>query len=112
MAPPEEIPVLHLAGSSCAIPRARWRPKSAEGLGINTNQVAEYEALIRALEGLSGRGAKQVKILTDSQFVVYQCRHLPRQRFSNEGFVGAGQRAGTAVRKNGTHSYPSLQPPV
>jgi ribonuclease HI len=51
-----------------------------EAIGINTNQVAEYEALIRALKELLQRGAKQVKILTDSQFVVYQVTGVYRAK--------------------------------
>jgi ribonuclease HI len=41
-------------------------------IGVNTNQVAEYEALIRALAELKGLGARRVKIFTDSEFVTKQ----------------------------------------
>lgn len=41
-------------------------------LGTNTNQVAEYEALIRALEELLKAGARRALVKTDSQFVVKQ----------------------------------------
>jgi ribonuclease HI len=41
-------------------------------LGKNTNQVAEYEGLIRALQELKLLGAKRVRIFTDSEFVVKQ----------------------------------------
>lgn len=51
-----------------------------ERIGINTNQVAEYEALIRALSELHQRDAKRVKILTDSQFVVYQVTGIYRAK--------------------------------
>lgn len=51
-----------------------------EAIGINTNQVAEYEALIRALTELLHRGATRVKILTDSQFVVYQVTGVYRAK--------------------------------
>lgn len=51
-----------------------------ERIGINTNQVAEYEALIRALTELCQRDAKRVKILTDSQFVVYQVTGIYRAK--------------------------------
>jgi ribonuclease HI len=51
-----------------------------ECIGINTNQVAEYEALIRALTELVQREAKQVKIVTDSQFVVYQVTGIYRAK--------------------------------
>src|SRR5262249_37253849 len=41
-------------------------------VGINTNQVAEYEALIRALEELTSLGARRAQVFTDSQFVTKQ----------------------------------------
>ena len=41
-------------------------------LGTNTNQVAEYEGLIRAFEELHTLGAQRVHVYTDSQFVVRQ----------------------------------------
>jgi ribonuclease HI len=43
-----------------------------EAIGENTNQVAEYEALIRALAELRALGARRVKVFTDSQFVARQ----------------------------------------
>lgn len=49
-------------------------------IGKNTNQVAEYEALICALKELADRGARRVKILTDSQFVVYQVSGIYRAK--------------------------------
>lgn len=67
-----------------------------ERIGTNTNQVAEYEALIRALEELEKRGARRVKIFTDSQFVVYQVTGIyrakdPRMKILLER-VKAGER--------------------
>lgn len=41
-------------------------------MGVNTNQVAEYEGVIRALEELKTLGARRAVIKTDSQFVVRQ----------------------------------------
>lgn len=52
----------------------------SESIGINTNQVAEYEALIRALAELADRGARHVEIFTDSQFVVYQVTGIYRAK--------------------------------
>lgn len=46
--------------------------KDGVALGVNTNQVAEYEGLIRVLEELKSLGARRVWIKTDSQFVVRQ----------------------------------------
>ncbi len=39
---------------------------------MNTNQVAEYEGLIRALRELKALGARRALVKTDSQFVVRQ----------------------------------------
>lgn len=41
-------------------------------LGVNTNQVAEYEGVIRALQELRTLGARRAVVKTDSQFVVRQ----------------------------------------
>jgi ribonuclease HI len=41
-------------------------------IGVNTNQVAEYEALIRALKELREAGARRARVFTDSEFVVKQ----------------------------------------
>lgn len=49
-------------------------------IGVNTNQVAEYEGLICALEELQGRGARRVKVSTDSEFVVKQVNGLYKAR--------------------------------
>jgi ribonuclease HI len=43
-----------------------------EAIGVNTNQVAEYEALIRVLAELRTFKASRVKVFTDSQFVARQ----------------------------------------
>lgn len=51
-----------------------------QAIGVNTNQVAEYEALLRALEELIGAGARRAKILTDSEFVVKQFNGVYRAR--------------------------------
>lgn len=49
-------------------------------IGTNTNQVAEYEGLICALEELRKRGARRVKVSTDSEFVVKQVTGLYKAR--------------------------------
>jgi ribonuclease HI len=53
-------------------PSGRVVEEIRQFLGVNTNQVAEYEGLIRALEALRAAGARRVRIFTDSQFVVKQ----------------------------------------
>lgn len=53
-------------------PSGRLVKEIKKAIGINTNQVAEYEALIRALQELNLLGAERAKIFTDSQFVTKQ----------------------------------------
>lgn len=49
-------------------------------LGTNTNQVAEYEGLIRALEELKAFGARRARVFTDSEFVVKQFNGIYKVR--------------------------------
>jgi ribonuclease HI len=44
----------------------------AEPLGIATNNVAEYSALIRALEEARGLGCSQIAVITDSELMARQ----------------------------------------
>lgn len=44
----------------------------AEPLGIATNNVAEYRALIRALEEAGGLGCSRIKVFTDSELMARQ----------------------------------------
>lgn len=53
-------------------PAGRTAGEWGVALGVNTNQVAEYEAVIRALMELKALGARRAVVKTDSQFVVRQ----------------------------------------
>ena len=44
----------------------------AEPLGITTNNVAEYTALIRSLEEARALGCKQILVITDSELMARQ----------------------------------------
>ncbi len=57
--------------------------EKAEFLGERTNNQAEYEALIVALESLSELGARAVRILSDSELLVKQMR--AEYRIKNQG---------------------------
>src|SRR5947208_13424143 len=46
--------------------------EEAETLGTATNNVAEYTALVRALELASGRGVKALSVFSDSELLVKQ----------------------------------------
>jgi ribonuclease HI len=44
----------------------------AEQIGVATNNVAEYRAVLRALEAASQLGAREVEIVNDSELVARQ----------------------------------------
>jgi|Deesub1362B_J571_1020462.scaffolds.fasta_scaffold00195_34 ribonuclease HI len=48
----------------------------SEHIGITTNNVAEYTALIKALEMALSMGAQRVKVMLDSELVVKQLKGL------------------------------------
>jgi ribonuclease HI len=53
----------------------------AERIGVATNNVAEYRALLRGLERAAALGAREVRLINDSQLVarqltgVYKVKH-------------------------------------
>jgi ribonuclease HI len=63
----------------------------AEYLGDRTNNQAEYEALIVALEELSRLGARSVRFLSDSELLVKQMR--AEYRIKNQGLLPLFGRA-------------------
>jgi ribonuclease HI len=73
------------AGYGIAVYDPRWQKKDAlKGhLGTNTNNFAEYSALIRALEYALEHGVTHVKIFTDSELVVRQMKGLYKIRSKN-----------------------------
>lgn len=48
----------------------------AETIGVATNNVAEYEALLRGLERAAALGARQVEVINDSELVAKQVNGL------------------------------------
>lgn len=55
----------------------------SQAIGIATNNVAEYRAVIAALEKALGLGAKQVEVLSDSELMVEQLNG--RYKVKSEG---------------------------
>lgn len=80
----EAVLHLHIDGASRGNPgEAAWgvhvtRPDGAEVAGLSgtlgraTNNVAEYQALLHALRFALERGARRVRVFSDSQLVVRQ----------------------------------------
>jgi probable phosphoglycerate mutase len=62
-----------------------------EGIGINTNNVAEYRGLIAALEWAHAHGHTRLHIKSDSQLIVQQM--LGNYRVKHEGLIPLYQKA-------------------
>src|SRR4051812_31351706 len=59
-------------GISLADPEGNVVKEVAEPLGITTNNVAEYSALIRALEEARALGCANISVFTDSELMARQ----------------------------------------
>ena len=68
-----------------------------EYLGIQTNNVAEYSALIAALEYAAGAKHKSLKVLSDSELLVRQMRG--EYKVKNPALRELYDRAGALTRK-------------
>ncbi len=66
-------------------------------LGQATNNVAEYTALIRALEAARELGARSLRIRTDSELLVRQIEG--RYRVKNEGLIPLFERVRRLMRE-------------
>lgn len=62
-----------------------------EGIGINTNNVAEYRGLIAALEWAHANGHTRLHVKSDSQLIVQQM--LGNYRVKHEGLIPLYQKA-------------------
>ena len=62
-----------------------------EGIGVNTNNVAEYRGLIAALEWALAHGHPRLHIRSDSLLIVQQM--LGKYRVKHEGLIPLYQRA-------------------
>jgi ribonuclease HI len=73
----------------------------SEYIGVTTNNVAEYTALIRALEMALKMGAKRIKVMLDSELVVKQLHGIYRVR--NERLLTLYKKTLTLLQKFSTH---------
>lgn len=69
------------------------------GIGINTNNVAEYRGLIAALEWALEHGHSRLHVRSDSLLIVQQM--LGNYRVKHEGLIPLHQRARTLARQIG-----------
>ena len=62
-----------------------------EGIGVNTNNVAEYRGLIAALEWALAHGHRRLHVRSDSLLIVQQM--LGNYRVKHEGLIPLHQKA-------------------
>ncbi|HET7572896.1 MAG TPA: ribonuclease HI family protein [Gaiellaceae bacterium] len=82
---------------------------AAEGraIGVATNNVAEYSALIAGLERAVELQVGEVEVVSDSELLVKQMRG--EYRVKNEALRGLSVRAGQLARQVGTVTYTAVR---
>ena len=63
----------------------------SEGLGVTTNNIAEYTALVTALEKCLELGFRQIEVRMDSELIVRQM--TGQYRVKHEGLIPLFQKA-------------------
>ena len=66
-------------------PTGQERHRVSEAIGVTTNNVAEYRALVSALEAALALGARRVEARLDSELIVRQA--IGRYRVKNPGLI-------------------------
>ena len=74
-----------------------------DGIGINTNNVAEYRGLIAALEWALEHGHTRLHVKSDSLLIVQQM--LGAYRVKHEGLIPLYQRARMLAAKIGNVTF-------
>jgi ribonuclease HI len=82
---------------------------AAEGaaIGVATNNVAEYRALIAGLERARELGVREVEVISDSELLVKQMRG--EYRVKNEALRGLSAEAGRLAGTIGRVSYRAVR---
>ena len=78
-----------------------------ETIGVATNNVAEYSALIAGLEKALELGLREVDVVSDSELMVKQM--LGEYRVKNEALRELSVRAGRLARELGTVTYTAVR---
>jgi ribonuclease HI len=71
-------------------PTGRITHEVSETLGVTTNNVAEYRALIAGLEAALALGARRVEVRMDSELIVRQA--IGRYRVKNPALISLHNR--------------------
>jgi ribonuclease HI len=78
-----------------------------EKIGVATNNVAEYSALIAGLEAALERGITDLEVVSDSELVVKQMRG--EYKVKNEALRGLSQEAARLARELGKVAYTAVR---
>jgi ribonuclease HI len=78
-----------------------------EAIGVATNNVAEYRALLAGLESAIGAGVNELEVVSDSELLVKQMRG--EYRVKNEALRGLSLEAARLARQLGTVTYTAVR---
>jgi probable phosphoglycerate mutase len=78
-----------------------------EAIGVATNNVAEYRALVAGLERALALGVDDLEVVSDSELLVKQMRG--EYRVKNEALRELSLRAGGLARELGTVRYTAVR---
>jgi ribonuclease HI len=78
-----------------------------EAIGVATNNVAEYSALVAGLEKAVELGVRDLEVVSDSELMVKQMRG--EYKVKNEALRELSVRAGRLARELGTVRYTAVR---
>lgn len=78
-----------------------------EAIGVATNNVAEYRALVAGLEAARRHGVTELEVVSDSELLVKQMRG--EYKVKNEALRGLSLEAGRLARSLGTVTYTAVR---
>jgi ribonuclease HI len=78
-----------------------------ERIGVATNNVAEYRALIAGLEKAVALGVSEIEVVSDSELLVKQM--TGEYRVKNEALKGLSLQAARLAREIGKVSYTAVR---
>jgi ribonuclease HI len=78
-----------------------------EAIGVATNNVAEYSALIAGLEAALERGVTELEVVSDSELLVKQMRG--EYKVKNEALRGLSLEAAKLARRLGNVVYTAVR---
>ena len=78
-----------------------------ETIGVATNNVAEYRALVAGLEAAIARGVTELEVVSDSELVVKQMRG--EYKVKNEALRQLSLKAARLARELGAVTYTAVR---